>query len=383
MPTKGSYIIEVDGNVVHIQNGYQKESFILSSIDILCGVKPVNVLCGKTSESNELVLLTGTTINSPRLAVLYLDYEDFGYDSLQEFCEFLIAEGIGGGTPLQRPLIVGNYELPLDTLSTLTIIGFNFTPSTVFEVTGGTGTISVNSVNYINENQVELEIQSSVFESTYTLSATNGALTSEQTDNLIVQDPDAIRRSLSGASLTAYDAANNGDWIAISEAEWDTLKIEVSNTNTFGTSDADQRTGPVGNFAAGNRFTFGQTTNPSLSNQYFFAFRFGNNRPLSVANSDKIRISANGVSDWLQVGILSQNGIADNGFQYFVLKGNSTIMPTPSFLGLSTNATDLNMYFDADNTEGVRAGGDSDNPNNPGFGWSMSGLSTNVIQWAV
>lgn len=289
----------------------------------------------------------------------------------------------GGGTNpnFGTPIVFGNYQFGLNVVGDLTLNGVNFGTNTVITITGGTGNVVVNSVTYVSPTQLIVNISSDNTIDTYTITATNGNLSSTQTDNLSVEDLDAIRRSLIGGSIAAYDAANNGDWIAISEAEWDNLKVEVLGANTFGTSDADQRTGPLGNFAAGQQFTFGHNTNPSLANQYFFAFRFGASRPMALNN--KIRISSTGVNQWLQVGTITQVGVVDNNFQYYVLKGNSSIMPVPSYLGLTTNSTDLNVYFDVDNTEGLRSGSDTDDPTTPGFGWSMSGLSTNSIQWTT
>lgn len=286
----------------------------------------------------------------------------------------------GGGTGNQ-PSIVGTYELDLSTTSTLTIAGTNFSTSTAWDVVGGSGLVTIDLVNFISDTQVELTLTSDINTSIYTITATNGALTSLETDNLNVRTQDAIFRALSGQSLINYNLALAGEWVSITESEWNNLLVEVANVQSFGTSDTDLKTGVFGNFAGGAQFTFGQTTNPSTSGQFVFAFKCGIGQPI-IGGDDLVRISNNGVTNWLQLGNALPGGAVFNNVQYYVLKSSSLPTPTPSYVGLTTNSTGA-MYFDVDNTNGLRAFGSTDNPNLAGFGWSLQCLGTNIIQWTI
>jgi hypothetical protein len=287
----------------------------------------------------------------------------------------------GGGGGGGQPSIIGNYDLDLSTTSTLTITGTNFTASTVFAIVGGSGVVSVDSTNFINDTTVEVTLTSDASTSIYTITATNGALTSPEIDNLNVRNQDAIFRALSGQSLIDYNLALAGEWVAITDTEWNNLLIEVANVQSFGTSDADLKTGAFGNFAGGAQFTFGQTTNPSAGGQYVFAFKCGIGQAFTGGN-DLVRLSDNGATNWLQFGNALPDGTVFNRVQYYVLKSSSIPTASPSYVGLTTDST-ISMYFNANNTNGLRISGSSDNPNQSGFGWSLQCLSTNTIQWII
>ena len=274
-----------------------------------------------------------------------------------------------------------NYILNLSSTQSLSIMGTGFTPSSTINIVGGFGTLTVLNITFVNSMQLIVEFSTDGIVSDYGISVTDGSETSN-TVLVKVQDSDRIRAALSGTSLTNYNAASSGDWVAITEAEWNNLKTTVSNTLSFGTSDADLKTGIKGAWTQGQRWTYGQNTNPSLSGVYVYAFKFASSIQIGASNNDVVRLSSTGVDNWLQIGNTLPTGVVDNEVQHFVLKGSQIQTTAPSYVGFTTNANS-DMYYDANNTDGLRGAGDTDNPIDSGFGWSMQMFTANSIQWTL
>jgi len=75
---------------------------------------------------------------------------------------------------------------------------------------------------------------------------------------------DAIRAQLSGASLTNYDAASVGNWVKVSQTEYDAVVANVSGATKKGNSDSDINKRDVAVGYATYWISFGSSGTPSF-----------------------------------------------------------------------------------------------------------------------
>lgn len=75
---------------------------------------------------------------------------------------------------------------------------------------------------------------------------------------------DAIRAQLSGASLTNYDAASVGNWVKVSQTEYNAVVANVSGATKKGNSDLDINKRDVATGYATYWISFGSSGTPSF-----------------------------------------------------------------------------------------------------------------------
>lgn len=75
---------------------------------------------------------------------------------------------------------------------------------------------------------------------------------------------DAIRAQLSGASLTNYDAASVGNWVKVSQTEYDAVVANVSGATKKGNSDSDINKRDVAVGYSSYWISFGSSGTPSF-----------------------------------------------------------------------------------------------------------------------
>ena len=143
---------------------------------------------------------------------------------------------------------------------------------------------------------------------------------------------DAIFNNLT-TSITAYNNAINGDWIAITKAEYDSLANNVRSVSTSGL-DANKFTdSSLGGFSSRDIFVSLTGTDVALvpENSYVFAFKYVRNSNYD-SDSAQVKISSEGSSaGFSNIGasLPSASGTATST-HYYVLKGSDTPTATSS-----------------------------------------------------
>ncbi len=192
---------------------------------------------------------------------------------------------------------------------------------------------------------------------------------------------DPIAAQLSGASLSNYVAASSGDWVAISQSEYNNLATSLSDVTRFGVAEANALTGTNGPFGGPTR-TYGHNVNPSPSNSYVFAFKVALNGDIIEGGNEIVRLSSSsGGTGFNAVGGNLPNGTIDGNQQHFVLKGANTLYANPMYLGFTTDEQTSGIYYEATGVSGRYSYYNSSTVAISGYGWSMQGLSTTTKQW--
>lgn len=157
---------------------------------------------------------------------------------------------------------------------------------------------------------------------------------------------DAIRGAMvaSGcSSCVAYDAANNGDWLLITETEYDQMKVSIANNFEGGTQESDMnntRNGVFGGGILGNYLL--QTTNPPQTkaipiDHYIYAFKvvywYNNNNNTTVSNLS-LMTGTVGSNALAPVGNVTIDHNINGHTGYYIMKRNSTKTNEAKVVGL-------------------------------------------------
>ena len=156
---------------------------------------------------------------------------------------------------------------------------------------------------------------------------------------------DAIFNNLT-TSITAYNNAINGDWIAITKAEYDSLANNVKNISTGGL-DANKFTdSSEGRFSTQDIFVALTGTDVALvpENSYVFAFKYVRNSNFT-SDSAQVKISSTASNTgFSNIGsVLPSASGTTSSTHYFVLKGSDTqtAANSSSYIGFYTEANTL------------------------------------------
>ena len=159
---------------------------------------------------------------------------------------------------------------------------------------------------------------------------------------ITINDVDFIRENLS-TSQSAYDAASDGDWITVTEAEYNALATEISSVTRSGM--------PEDNFLISNTTlgwsNYGHVTSlagTSVDNvptgSYLFAFKFIRHESNTSIES-RVKLSETNETDgFVNVGTALPDASGNSSsIHYYVLKGNNTATTaTNSYVGFYCNA---------------------------------------------
>lgn len=181
-------------------------------------------------------------------------------------------------------------------------------------------------------------------------------------------------------SLSNYNSASDGDWVAITAAEYDNMATDLQNGTRVGLSEANMFTGTLGGFDDLVN-TSGYSTNPSAANSYVFAFKIASTTQI-VDGDDYVKLTTEtDYTGYTNYGGSLPDGIIDGNEQHFVLKGVSTIQTDPVYLGLVTD-NNLSLYQDGTGVTGVIHGADASDLSLPTSNYfNMQALSTTLKQW--
>ena len=172
------------------------------------------------------------------------------------------------------------------------------------------------------------------FETNPTITATvtiEGSTITETSDVTITLNDIDDLESLLSDSKSAYTAASNGDWIEITEAEYNKLEAEINEVSRIGTTEAEYDATHIGNSGA-QPFTTLNKGATIEENSYVFAFKYYIHDGTNVAGF-KIKQSETENTGYTDLGSELPTHSGTTTSVYFVLKENTTTYTAESFLG--------------------------------------------------
>ncbi len=218
------------------------------------------------------------------------------------------------------------------------------------------------------------------YETNTVISATVSVIDSQSTVTATVainlNDMDNIMSSLS-TSQADYTAATDGDWVIITEAEYDNLANMLNQITKVATSDAEYDNAIAVGTSTPN-FTIANNNGHDVPNSsYVFAFKF--NAQTDASANNKVLISTiNDITGPYSVlgNTLPASTTED---QFYVLKGSNNLTTSSGFLG-----------FYNSNTMGYKSTGECGFTSGESLTLGISnscglmlyqGLSTTQMQW--
>lgn len=186
----------------------------------------------------------------------------------------------------------------------------------------GTGAITV-----ANASLFDYETNPVISASISIIDASNSA-TATATFNL--SDVDDIESFLS-TSKALYTAAGNGEWVAITEAEYNVLANGLNDVNKVATTDAEYNPTTPLSLASGNLTIVNNNGVTMPANSFIFAIKYWALN--DTASGIKVKQSSTNVSSGYSDlgGTFSSNNIGNN---YYVIKGNSTSVSNVGYLAI-------------------------------------------------
>ncbi|WP_299335120.1 hypothetical protein [uncultured Psychroserpens sp.] len=280
---------------------------------------------------------------------------------------------------------------PTDNLITVNIAEYPSSGDFITEINSSlegtlTYTITLQTISQaiiINENELRvgdwLAFDFETNEFLYiNIEVSNGAETELLEYRIAIQDVDDIWAFLNGNTRTAYEDASPGEWVWITEAQYNDLFNYLAETTKSGASDTQLFSNNAVQQVQGDK-TFANADGDSMSvDQYFFAFKYYSWS--SNAGNNRVKLSETSAeSSFSSVGeILPQH---DDGYNHFVLKGANTKTSSESYLGLYAS---LKIGAKNDNSSNYNYGdGNTATLDDTVLGKVLlqQGLSTSLKQW--
>jgi hypothetical protein len=192
------------------------------------------------------------------------------------------------------------------------------------EINSTTGALSVgNSLAFDYERRTEI---------TGTVIASNGAESEEWDLQVVIRNIDDVEYWLSD-SKTAYQLENSGNWVLITEAEYEQLATQLNSISKSGTTDLLYAQGSNSElFETYAGFTISNDLSSIPENSYVFAFKY---LALGDAvNENQVKVSDGIVTEgYIDLGNMLP--VHNQGQQYFVLKGaRQSTTTSRGFLGI-------------------------------------------------
>ncbi|WP_431134291.1 hypothetical protein [Psychroserpens mesophilus] len=211
-----------------------------------------------------------------------------------------------------------------------------------------------------------------------TIEVSNGSETEVLEYKIAIQNVDDIWAFLNGSSRTAYENANNGDWVLISESEYNDLANYLAHTTKSGASDDQIYNNASVESASGDRTVANNNDFSIPSNSYVFAFKYYS--WINNVSTSRIKLSQDDSGGSYQdVGnVLPEH---NDEYNHFVIKGANSPTTSEGFIGMyaggSVGAKDDN------NSSYKWRNGNVDNLDNTASGkvYLHQGLSTTLKQW--
>lgn len=286
-------------------------------------------------------------------------------------------------SPSVTPLSVQNFVTTIDenqadatSLGTIQATGegtlsFSITsqtPAGALAINASTGELTVADASAFDfETNPVINAAVSVIDTQSTITATVA---------INLNDIDDIESFLS-TSQADYTAAADGDWVIITEAEYDNLANMLNQITKVATSDAEYDNAIAIGTSSAN-FTIANNNGHDVPNSsYVFAFKFNAQTDASTNNKVLISTTNDIIGPYSVLGnTLPATTIED---QFYVLKGSNNLTTSSGFLG-----------FYNSNTMGFKSTGECGFTSGESLNLSISnsciialyqGLSTTQMQW--
>lgn len=168
------------------------------------------------------------------------------------------------------------------------------------------------------------------------------AIEKEVNFTITINDVDFIRNNLS-TSQSAYDAASDGDWITVTEAEYNALATGLSAVTRSGMPEASFLLSNTSSFWSSNPHVTalaGTSVDKVPSGSYLFAFKFIRYES-NTSTGSRVKLSETSETDGFEnIGTaLPDASGSESSIHYYVLKGNSTATTaTNSYVGFFCNS---------------------------------------------
>lgn len=242
------------------------------------------------------------------------------------------------------------------------------------EINSTTGALSVgNSLAFDYERRTEI---------TGTIIASNATESEEWDLQVAIRNIDDVEYWLTD-SKTAYQSENSGNWVLITEAEYEQLATQLNSISKSGTTDLLYYQGSNSElFETYIVFTVSNDLSSIPEDSYVFAFKY-----LALADAvaeNKVKVSDGAVTgNYLDLG--NSLPVHNQGQQFFVLKGaRQSTTNNRGFLGIY--AQNGVSYDSQGNAAGTHLFGEGDT--NELASTSVldrvciyQGLSTPIKQW--
>ncbi|MBR9914561.1 MAG: cadherin repeat domain-containing protein [Algicola sp.] len=212
---------------------------------------------------------------------------------------------------------------------------------------------------------------------TVTVDVSNGTETENRIIIISINNTDDISSFLNN-SRTAYINASIGEWISITQSEYNDLANYLSSVSKSGQTDnAFQSTSGIN--TGGANFTVSINNAPTLpEGSYLFAFRYYCNENNIVDTNVKVsETSYQNNFETMGSNLPEHNA----GFNYFVLKGNNAPTSTTAYLGIYESNTI--GYKNTSGNSYFYESGDAEDLTNDSTNraYLYQGLSTTIKQW--
>ena len=218
--------------------------------------------------------------------------------------------------------------------------------------------------------------------------ASNGTESETINVSINLNNIDDIRAFLADDSRTAYDNADDGEWIIVTETEYNNIANNLADVNRRGSSEFVFNSSGADIIIGGADFTVVVENPPNTDSthiprlaagEYLYAFKYftGANNP----GGANVKLSETSNQEGFAVkGTNLPSHTA--GFNYFVLKGNNEPTANVGYLGIYENSTigfrlipGSSYFFEP---------GDSSFISNNGLvnrSYLYQGLTTTIKQW--
>lgn len=211
-----------------------------------------------------------------------------------------------------------------------------------------------------------------------TVEVSNGSDTEIKEYKIAIQNVDDIWAFLNGSSRTAYENASNGDWVMITESEYNDLANYLANTTKSGASDNQIYNSTSVESSTGDRTIANNNDMNIPSNSYLFAFKYYS--WINNVSTSRIKLSqGDSGGSYQDVGnVLPEH---NDEYNHFVLKGANSPTTSEGFIGMYAGGA---VGAKDDNNSSYKwRNGNVDNLDNTASGsvYLHQGLSTTLKQW--
>lgn len=274
-----------------------------------------------------------------------------------------------------------------------TVTGASNTGTVNFSITSQTP----NGALSINVTTGELTVADATifdFETNPTITAivkvADGEVTKNSNVTVNLNDIDDIEFFLS-ESKKGYSNATNGEWILVTEAEYNNLAAKLNNVTITGTTETEfNSTDKI------HKSVFGEFTTATInaatimpSGGYLFAFKYVVDPQNDAVTTAQVKQSSvSNYSGFADIGgvLPSHNHGSEKTF-YFVLKGNSTATTNTGYMAFTKGKDSRTIYKVISGAQYHYAGGNTNNLGSTifmgtnGVRWMNQGLVTTQKQW--